>query len=67
MSRYLNACESGDLHTTVAIRDSPISGGQAILKADRNIADSKFYREFSYRDAVRSWVTPPTTEANPKK
>lgn len=49
-STYLDACESGDLHTTVCrgAFKLPWTGD---LKSDRNLADAKFYREFSYRDA----------------
>ena len=47
---YLDACESGDLHTTVcrmAWRD--LSWG-AEGASDREVADRIAYREFSYRD-----------------
>lgn len=50
---YLNACESGDLHTSVsriAFRHLPFTGE---LAADRGIANGNFYREFSYRDASK--------------
>lgn len=53
-ARYLDACESGDLHTTVArgaFRRLPWTGD---LRIDRSIAsDTKFYRELSYRDASK--------------
>lgn len=48
---YLDACESGDLHTTVcrgAFTSLPWTG---LLREDRAIADGKFYRDFSFRDA----------------
>jgi DNA polymerase-1 len=51
--RYLDACESGDLHTSVsriAFQDLPFTGD---LAADRAIASGHFYREFSYRDASK--------------
>ena len=50
--RYLDACESGDLHTTVArgAFDLPWSGD---LYHDRQLANGNFYREFSYRDAAK--------------
>lgn len=48
---YLDACESGDLHTTVcraAFTELPWTGD---LVLDRRVADGKFYRGHSYRDA----------------
>lgn len=51
---YLDACESGDLHTTVARlvwpNELPWNGD---LKKDRKIAEQIFYRHFSYRDACK--------------
>ena len=50
---YLDACESGDLHTSVArlVWDHlPWTGD---LKRDRKIAEGIFYRHFSYRDACK--------------
>jgi len=52
-ARYLDACESGDLHTSVsriAFRQLPFTGD---LGGDRQIASDRFYREFSYRDASK--------------
>ena len=52
-ARYLDACESGDLHTHVArgaFRHLPWSGDPA---ADRELAGGNFYRTFSYRDAAK--------------
>ena len=52
-SRYLDACESGDLHTSVAraaFRHLPWTGD---LAADRSIANGSFYRSFSFRDAAK--------------
>lgn len=49
-STYLDACESGDLHTTVC-RDAFKLLWTGDLALDRKMADAKFYREFSYRDA----------------
>lgn len=44
---YLNACESGDLHTTVARMTLPfLPWGTA---SDRTIAETPFYRHFDYR------------------
>lgn len=51
-ARYLDACESGDLHTTVArgAFTLPWTGDNV---HDRNLASDRFYREFSYRDAAK--------------
>lgn len=49
LSNYLDACESGDLHTTVAKlawKSLPWTGE---LKADREIAEQPFYRQHSRR------------------
>ena len=46
---YIKACESSDLHTLVASmvwHELPWSGDP---KRDREIADRKFYRDYSYR------------------
>ena len=44
---YLDACESGDLHTTVARMAYPhLAWGTA---PDREIAEQQFYRHFDYR------------------
>ena len=51
--RYLDACESGDLHTTVCRMcwaDLPWTG---VLAEDKRIANKPFYRHFSYRDASK--------------
>lgn len=50
---YLDACESGDLHTYVAKliwRDLPWTGDQTL---DKDIAEQKFYLHFSYRDMAK--------------
>jgi DNA polymerase I-like protein with 3'-5' exonuclease and polymerase domains len=47
---YLDACESGDLHTTTARLVWPGLGWTGEPKADRVLADVLFYRGFSYRD-----------------
>jgi DNA polymerase I-like protein with 3'-5' exonuclease and polymerase domains len=51
---YLDACESGDLHTSVArmvwANELPWTGD---IKADRKIAEQIFYRHYSYRDACK--------------
>lgn len=47
---YLDACESGDLHTNNAKRiwrELPWPGDP---QGDRALAEEKFYREYSYRD-----------------
>lgn len=51
--RYLDACESGDLHTSVcrlAWSDLPWTGE---LKHDREIAERPFYRQHSYRHMAK--------------
>ena len=51
--RYLDACESGDLHTSVcrlAWTGLPWTGD---LKQDRDIADRPFYRQHSYRHMAK--------------
>ena len=51
--RYLDACESGDLHTSVcrlAWSELPWTGD---LKRDREIADQPFYRQHSYRHMAK--------------
>ena len=53
--KYLDACESGDLHTTVCSMawrelDWPEPWD---MKAARAIADQNFYREMSYRDGSK--------------
>jgi DNA polymerase-1 len=47
---YINACESGDLHTYCARLLWPRLHWNGDLKKDRAIADRSFYRHFSYRD-----------------
>lgn len=54
--RYLDACESGDLHTTVcrlAWRDALSWSENADLKRDREIAEQPFYRQHSYRHMAK--------------
>ena len=51
--RFLDACESGDVHTSVARGcwpDLPWTGSR---DADKLIAEGKFYRHLSYRDACK--------------
>jgi DNA polymerase I-like protein with 3'-5' exonuclease and polymerase domains len=48
-SRYLDACESGDLHTTVARLVWPTLGWTGDLMADRALAEQNYYRHYSRR------------------
>jgi len=50
---YLNACESGDLHTYVCRLVWPDLPWTGDLKQDRKIADEKFYRGKSRRDVCK--------------
>lgn len=53
-ARYLDACESGDLHTTVcclAWREQLTWTGD--IKRDREIAEQPFYRQHSYRHMAK--------------
>jgi DNA polymerase-1 len=50
---YLDACESGDLHTAVSRMSWPSLGWNGDPAFDRRIADQRFYREFSYRDMAK--------------
>lgn len=47
---FLDSCESGDLHTNNAKRIWPHLVWTGDRKRDREIADSNFYREFTFRD-----------------
>lgn len=47
---YLDACESGDLHTTVSKMARPHLPWTGDKKLDRAIADTKYHRNDSYRD-----------------
>jgi DNA polymerase-1 len=48
---YLDACESGDLHTYVTRLVQPdLPWGEA---SDREVAERKFYRHLSYRDGSK--------------
>jgi len=70
---YLDACESGDLHTTVcrmAWRDLEWGTDSALFRA---VADEIAYREFSYRDMSKKlghgtnyYATPRTAAAHTK-
>lgn len=50
---YLDACESGDLHTLVTKLVWPELPWTGDSKKDRAIADGVFYRWFSYRDMAK--------------
>jgi DNA polymerase I-like protein with 3'-5' exonuclease and polymerase domains len=50
---YLNACESGDLHTAVTRLLYPDWDWTGDLKKDRQIAERRFYRLFTFRDASK--------------
>jgi DNA polymerase I-like protein with 3'-5' exonuclease and polymerase domains len=50
---YLNACESGDLHTLVAKMVWPNLAWTGDAKADKAVAEQKCYRDFSYRDLAK--------------
>lgn len=47
---YLDLCESGDLHTQVSRLARPTLAWTEDAKANRAIADTKYYRNDSYRD-----------------
>lgn len=49
-STYLDACESGDLHTYVAKLIWPGLDWTGEPKHDKEVAEAKFYLHFSYRD-----------------
>lgn len=48
-SKYLDACESGDLHTTVTKMCWPELGWTGDPKHDKELAERPFYRQHSYR------------------
>lgn len=50
---YLDACESGDLHSNNAKRVWPELPWSGSPVADRKIADNLFYRDFTYRDMAK--------------
>lgn len=51
---YLDACESGDLHTQVSRLVWPNMAWTGDVKRDRKeLAEQKFYRHFSYRDMAK--------------
>jgi DNA polymerase-1 len=50
---YIQACESADLHTTVAKMVWPELAWGQNSKDDRVVSDQIFYRNFSYRDMAK--------------
>lgn len=52
-AKYLNLCESGDLHTGVSRIAFDSLNWTGIPRDDRSVADGRFYRDFSYRDASK--------------
>lgn len=64
---YLDAIQSGDLHTTVAKMVWPELPWTGDVKLDREVAERPFYRDYSYRDLAKRgghgtnyFGTPPT-------
>lgn len=51
--KFLDACESGDLHTQVTKMVWPNLAWTGDAKADRAVADQIFYRDMSYRDLAK--------------
>lgn len=51
--KYLDACESGDLHTTVAKMSRPDLPWSTDLKRDREIAEQPYYRHYSLRHVCK--------------
>lgn len=52
-STYLDACESGDLHTTVCRMVWPKLAWSSDPKANKKVASALFYRDFTYRDMAK--------------
>lgn len=50
---YIDACEGSDLHTSVCKLVWPHLSWQGEKKADKAIAESPFYRHFTYRDQAK--------------
>jgi DNA polymerase I-like protein with 3'-5' exonuclease and polymerase domains len=50
---YIDACEGGDLHTGVCKLVWPHMDWTGDRKVDKAIAESPFYRHFSYRDQAK--------------
>jgi DNA polymerase-1 len=52
-SSYLDACESGDLHTSVSRMAWPDRKWTGDVKLDRDIAEEPFYRQHSFRHMAK--------------
>lgn len=72
VGRYLDACEGGDLHTTVCKMSNPILEWDQ-GKTDREIADQIAYRHLTFRDLTKKLGhgsnylgTPPTMAKHAK-
>lgn len=72
-SKYLDACESGDLHTYVCRLANPGLPWTGDLKKDKEIAEQPFYRQHSYRHMAKVlghgsnyMGTPPTMHKHTK-
>lgn len=70
---YIEACNSGDIHTAVARLVWPDLGWTGDLKTDRRIAEQPYYRQHSFRDMAKRLGhgtnylgTPPTMAKNLK-
>lgn len=50
---YIDACLTGDLHTSVARLNWPGLPWTGNLKRDKDIAEKPYYRHFSYRDMAK--------------
>ncbi len=50
---YLDACLSGDLHTTVCKMSWPGKAWTGDAKKDKALAEEVFYRDYSYRDMAK--------------
>jgi len=64
--RYLNACESGDLHTSVAKLCWPNLGWVGSPNADKELAEQPYYRHYSRRFMCKRSDTGLITEVNLK-
>lgn len=68
---YIEACTSGDVHTSVAKTNWPNLGWTGNLKLDKDIAEQPYYRQWTYRDmakrgghATNYYGQPPTVAKN---
>lgn len=53
LTNYLDACESGDLHTTVCRMTNPQLNWSGDPKIDKEIAERPFYRQHSFRHMAK--------------